>query len=246
MAEALERIECGEHGEAYATYVCEHLFTHPAQEWFGDDPGEDNPWPDSWCARCQAIFEREGEWNERNEGECRIRMVCSGCYANARDASVRALEGEELERWQAFVSQCCAELDEKQERFVEAFGLDRHERWDMHEEKATLTFSNQGVPAVIATVEFVGSVSRVSDTWLWAWANFHVPESVRGRIAAVRDLGRERHFRHLTTPKWSADEHDGWHMAAVAAHVLGAIGVYRTPGENVSSFLAVMAAEKSG
>src|SRR5262249_49210036 len=106
-------------------------------------------------------------------------------------------------------------------------------------------FGAGGVPVVGAAVDCVGSVSTVSNTWLWSWANFSIRENVRSRIIKVRDMGESEHFPRLTTAKWPATEHDGWHMAAVAARLLGAVGAYRVPVEYGFWFLALMSARKA-
>ena len=95
-----------------------------------------------------------------------------------------------------------------------------------------------------ASIQFIGSFSPASRTWLWAWANFSVDAKNRELVTKVRDLGEERDFPRLTTAKWNANEHDGWHMAAIAAVVMGAQGIYRAPSDTGPTFLAIMAAEK--
>ena len=239
------RIQCGGHGEAYATVVCEHLLNEPAQEWFGAYPEEDYPWPDAWCAKCDAIFLREGEWNERTEVDAPFKIICSSCYEDARSRSVDRLEGDERARWDDFVGSCCVELQRKQEKLIRESAFDRHERWDWDLDIGRLVFSTGGVPGVVTAFECVGSVSTVSNTWLWSWANFSIRENVRSRIIKVRDMGESEQFPRLTTAKWSATEHDGWHMAAVAARLLGAVGAYRVPVENGFWFLALMSARKA-
>lgn len=239
------KIQCEGHGEAYSTFVCEHLATKVPQEWFGNFPEEDNPWPDAWCVKCNSIFLREGEWNEKNEKEIKLKIICDRCYSDARSLSVDYL-GEPLRvRWDSFVSSCCSELDIKQDQIERKFALSEHKRWDWDQGTGRLIFSNDGTPALIASIEFIGSVSTISDTWLWAWANFSLNVNVRSRVIKVSEFGEQEHFPHLKTSRWHASEHDGWHMAAVAAHVIGAVGVYRTPKENGASFLALMSIAKA-
>ena len=95
------------------------------------------------------------------------------------------------------------------------------------------------MPAVIAKVDFIGSVSTKTNTWLWSWANPSLLDTVRSRTTSIREVGDDRDFPHLTVPKWPAEEADGWDMAAVAAHVLDAQGVYRTPDDYGFTFLAL-------
>jgi hypothetical protein len=48
-------------------------------------------------------------------------------------------------------------------------------------------------------------------------------------ISRLRVFGEVRGVDQLTTPNWECDETTGWEMTALAAHVLGASGVYRAP-----------------
>ena len=48
------------------------------------------------------------------------------------------------------------------------------------------------------------------------------------------------HLAAQPVQQWPAEEVDGWEMAGVAAHVLGAQGVYRVPSANGFLFMAIM------
>jgi hypothetical protein len=41
----------------FETYVCEHLLIETEQEWSSDLPTEATPFPDAWCAKCEAAFQ---------------------------------------------------------------------------------------------------------------------------------------------------------------------------------------------
>lgn len=232
--------QCDTHGPAEATYLCAHLLEQPVQTWYCDPPSADKPHPDAWCAACERLFQQEGEWNERNEGGLDIRAVCHHCYEDARAASVKAMSSETQALWVDAVTACHERLSERQALLSATHKLAAHERWDYDQESATLTFSNAGVPAVVADVEFIGSISNTSGTWRWSWANFHLHPNVVGRISAVREYGREHHFAPLVVPQWKADVVDAWELAGVAAYVLEAQGVYRAPTDNGYLFMAIM------
>jgi hypothetical protein len=78
------QIKCDAHGEGYQTYVCEHLVEVPEQTWFSDDASESNQWPDAWCAECNAFFLEQGEWNDKNEPNLKIKLLCNQCYEMLR------------------------------------------------------------------------------------------------------------------------------------------------------------------
>jgi len=239
MNDESAQVICDAHGKARTTYVCSHLAADPEQRWHGDYPSDDNPWPDSWCDRCNVAFLREGEWNDRNAGEVKLSVLCHHCYERARGRSVARLTDTHLASWQSFVDDCHRELGAKQDRLKRDYSLDVHKRWDWDQERAELVFSNDGVAAVIAKVQFVGSISTKTDTWLWSWANPSLLENVWLDVKAIRDFGEKRDFPHLTVPKWPAEEADGWDMAAIATHILDAHGVYRTPGDTGFTFLVL-------
>jgi hypothetical protein len=236
--EGARLVQCGSHGQAYATYICKHLVSRPAQRWFADLPEADWPWPDAWCAKCQSVFDRQGGWRDDGE-EPPIALVCNHCYQDKRAASAESFSGKTRSEWKSLVREAVNELEDKQAALSEEFQLSRHKRYDWNQDTGKLVFSNDGVPAVIASFEFVGTVSEKSGTWLWSWANFSFCESMRTAALRLRDLGEERDYRKLTTPKWNATQHDAWEMAALAAKLLDLPGVYRSPDNNGASFLMI-------
>ena len=238
------KVSCASHGEAYATYVCQHLARNPAQRWHCDEPSADDRWPDAWCPKCNVAFLKEGEWNERNEKGLVAKILCHRCYEAAQATSLRRLKGRAAKAWDALVTASAESLHRKQALLEKRFELGKHSRWDWDQDKAQLIFSNDGVPAVHCDIAFVGSVSTVSNTWLWSWANFSLTEIVRTPMRKVREYGEKHDFPRLTVPKWPAEEVDGWENASVAVEVLGAKGVYRTPSETGFTFLAILKARR--
>ncbi len=233
-------VECSNHGSREPAFLCRHLMENSRQAWFCAHPTADNLWPNAWCSSCDIEFLKEGEWNEKNEHVIEAGLVCSECYEAKRADSSDILSGETLAHWQHYVAACCEKMKASQSKLWEEYQLGGYSRWDWEQSSGELVFSDQDGPKVIAKIEFIGSVSTTSKTWLWAWANFHILESVRSKIIAVRDFGEKNGYPKLVVPKWPADEIDGWNMAVIAADVLGARGVYRTPGEEGFTFLALM------
>jgi hypothetical protein len=82
--EKSKQIECATHGGGFETFVCEHLVANPAQKWFSGERHDTDQWPDAWCASCDALFQEEGEWNEKNEAKLGIKLLCHFCYERLR------------------------------------------------------------------------------------------------------------------------------------------------------------------
>lgn len=112
------------------------------------------------------------------------------------------------------------------------FQISSWPRWEYDFDRATLTFSQGGVPKVLASIQVVGTTSISGGTWLWGWANESLPSRVTNELANVRAFGKAEKIAELTEAELSDDEHLGWGMTAIAAKLLGAKGGYRCPGEN--------------
>ncbi len=112
-------------------------------------------------------------------------------------------------------------------------------RYDWYQETGQLIFSDEGRPCVIADIQFVGSISTKSDTWLWSWANDSVDPKLHEKLAYVRNYGTERSFERLTTSSWHGHETDGWEMTCIASYLLQAAGAYRTPKESGFTYMVM-------
>jgi hypothetical protein len=115
--------------------------------------------------------------------------------------------------------------------------LGSYERWDYDQVTGELVFSSAGVPQLVADFQVVGSISTISNTWLWSWANPQVLEDVKKDLYQVKRFGEENNLWQLTEERWSADEVDGWSMTSISGKLLTAKGGYRCPNENGALFV---------
>jgi hypothetical protein len=105
-------------------------------------------------------------------------------------------------------------------------------RWDYDLEAGTLTFSEKGIPKVIAEIQVTGGTSISGGTWLWSWANGNLPSNVTHAIARVKAFGEAQNISELMQDSMPDDGYLGWEMTAVAVKILGSKGAYRCPHEN--------------
>jgi len=83
----------------------------------------------------------------------------------------------------------------------------------------------------------VGDVSSKSKTWLWAWANPTIKDSLQQAARQAKQHGVENGIRQLVESTWPADEVDGWEMTSITAMLVNAKGAYKSPGENGTYFM---------
>ncbi|ELG4788315.1 hypothetical protein RAL05_004509 [Vibrio vulnificus] len=141
--------------------------------------------------------------------------------------------------WEDFVTEAHAALTAKQNKLMTEFKLGEHERFDWDQESGTLIFSNDGKVAVIAKVQFVGSISTTSNTWLWSWASSYIYDNVKDQMHIVREFGESKGYEALIIDKWEADEIDGWEMTSVTSYLLEAKGAYRTTQEAGFTYMVI-------
>lgn len=140
-------------------------------------------------------------------------------------------------RYVEFLSESHAYLTQRQERLDSLYGIGGYDHYDWNQGTGQIVFSDGGIARVMADVQFVGSISSASNTWLWAWANPAVSTDLTRAVRRVRRFGERRRIRTLTEAKWPANEVDGWEMTSIAARLTRAEGAYRSPRANGATFL---------
>lgn len=130
-----------------------------------------------------------------------------------------------------------------QDSIKQKYALNDYEQWYYDQNRGVIEFSDSGIAKLSIKYEEVGSISMLSDTWLWAWANPHLLDQIKSRIGKVKTYGESEELEALTKGKWYGDEVDGWEMTAIAAYLLKAKGAYRVPTENTISYMLFMEIE---
>ncbi len=243
FAMTIATIVCPVHGESSFVYVCKHLAENPAQEWCCGYPNVESPWRDAWCAACHKVFEREGGWNDMNEGEVEIDVLCGHCYEDGIAQSVNCMDDPIRTEWAEYRGSLHNAPWAKRGAMNEVFGLMNCPVWDCYQRSAQLVFTHGDHLQIVADIEFVGTLSTASNTWTWSWADFNLLEAVRSRIGAVRDFGERRGFPRLTVPKWDADWEDAWDMTLIAVDVLGGMGGFSIKTDSGIHHMVVMSVQ---
>jgi hypothetical protein len=83
-------IRCGTHGTVRHAFICGHLVeqarsdTKPLVYYLADEADlqpDSTEAPCAWCASCDAVLHREGEWNDATEAAADIQIVCEFCFS---------------------------------------------------------------------------------------------------------------------------------------------------------------------
>ena len=82
-------VHCRVHGPVQAAFVCRHLVEQlrnprPGRIGFFKPAANDGEPEElqAWCADCDVVLRRVGEWNDESEAFAGVTLICSGCYGN--------------------------------------------------------------------------------------------------------------------------------------------------------------------
>ncbi len=141
----------------------------------------------------------------------------------------------ETPEFTAFVDGSMEGLRLQTEAHQSTWRFGKSERWDFSQDTGELVFTFPDM-IVRAPAQIIGSLDSREGTWMWAWANSSISDSLARDSARVREYGEQHHIRRLTTPTWPGEEMDGWHMAALANRLCESNGVYRGPASTTFVF----------
>lgn len=160
----------------------------------------------------------------------------SGCAGESKKSTTSKVTELDTISFSALSKKAYEYLNKQQEICDSVYKISTYQNWFYDQTKGELTFSDNGVKKLIIEYEEVGSVSEVTNTFLWAWGNPNLEEKVKSEIGKVKEYGHKRKFEKLINPKWAADQYDGWEMTAIASYLLQAKGAYRVPARNGKLF----------
>ena len=166
------------------------------------------------------------------------------------------------EEYVQFEAQACTYLDEQHEHLESRYGFRHHDCWEYDLGSGELVLSDHATPKLVTRFQVVGTISTVTNTWLWSWANPSIPRSVKREIERVHRFGQQNQIPPLIAEHWHIDpdrqrqlgrdpqapapsdwsshwlagNHHGWHMAGIAAMLLQARGAYRCPQEETAIY----------
>jgi len=110
--------------------------------------------------------------------------------------------------------------------------------WSADLAAGTITFESDS-GALTGPVQFIGSYSPDTETWMWGWALDGLPEHVTTAVTKAAGYGIANSISALTTPKlWGVDKTTADELAAVAIHLSGAGTLYRGAGGAAVAYLA--------
>lgn len=114
------------------------------------------------------------------------------------------------------------------------FGEEAHWNFDQQEGLLRLSFDDGKVAE--APAQIIGTLDSQAKTWMWAWHNPSIRDSLKADVLRVKQYGEQHQIVRLTTPIWNASETDAWAMTALAVKLCEAQGAYRGSAGSTYAF----------
>jgi hypothetical protein len=143
----------------------------------------------------------------------------------------------ETPEFQALLDKSMEELRAKTRGHQAGCGFGNADRWSLDMSKGDLLFAfGEGVVAT-CPAQIIGSLDSSDGSWLWAWANPSIPESLQHDSLRVREYGLQHQIARLTSAELPCTEEEAWRIAALACMLCQAQGVYRGPAGTAFVFI---------
>ncbi|CCV14069.1 DUF6882 domain-containing protein [Mesorhizobium sp. STM 4661] len=148
------------------------------------------------------------------------------------------------DRYTAWREEAFEQLNAKNKRLQDDFGLGRWPRYDYDLKAGKLLFSEGNIVKVVAEIQIAGSTSAKASNWLWSWANSNLPGEFLSDAKLVRSFGEENGIDELAQAYVTDADNDlealGWELAGAMVRICNALGAYRSPrGEGDGLYLTI-------
>ena len=142
---------------------------------------------------------------------------------------------QEFKTYEEFANDNCHRLTEIQDRFRADYDINSYESWYYTQASEILRLYSDNKEIFFKYIP-VGSYSRNSNTWLWAWSNKDSVEPRKLRTLKIKELGEQLKFEKLSNSYFEGDEYTGWELTSIAFHKLGGIGTYRVISDHLEIY----------
>lgn len=144
----------------------------------------------------------------------------------------------DLTTYKEFANDNCQKLTEIQNNFRAKYSIDNYANWYYTQASEILRLYNDDKEIFFKYIP-VGTYSRNSNTWLWAWSNDDSVEPRKLRTLKIKELGKQLNYEKLTKHQLDGDEYIGWELTSISFHQLGGIGTYRVISDHLEKYFII-------
>jgi hypothetical protein len=134
-----------------------------------------------------------------------------------------------------YANKCCKELQKFQDSFKAKYDIDNYDNWFYTQASEIIRLYSADKEIHFKYIP-IGSFSRNTNTWMWAWANNDSIESRKLQTLKVKEFGQNKGYDNLINDYFEGDEYTGWELASITFKLLEGIGVYRIVSDHLEKY----------
>ena len=143
-----------------------------------------------------------------------------------------------LKPYQEFANDNCHRLTEIQDNFRAKYSIDNYANWYYTQASEILRLYSDDKEIFFKYIP-VGTFSRNTNSWLWAWSNEDSVEPRKLRTLKIKELGDQLGYDKLKIDHFEGDEYIGWELTSIAFYQLGGIGTYRVISDHFEKYFII-------
>lgn len=144
------------------------------------------------------------------------------------------------EEFYDYLGECFSKCEDKQERLLEKYKLEKYPFYEWNEDSGTIKFYKKGGESAVFNMIFIGSWSHSTETWMWAWGNEELTAKSRKRSEKLKELAETTGYKQFEIDIIEAAEEMTYELVSVAVEHLGAEGFYSLKGEGNYIYIALI------
>ncbi len=138
-------------------------------------------------------------------------------------------------KYEKYAQEACKDLQNIQSDFKKKYDLDSYENWFYNQSTGLLRLYNEDKEIHFKYIP-VGTFSRKSNSWLWAWANDDSNETEKFQTLKVKAFGEQKKYDKLSKSYFDGDEYTGWELTSISFGLLGGLVTYRVVSDDLEKY----------
>lgn len=143
-----------------------------------------------------------------------------------------------------FLKNCHKEIKEKQQYLSDTYHIKEYTTYSFSQPDSSLTLKKKDGKSITFDVKSIGSWNKEDSSWVWAWANENLSESIREEAKPLKELEKVTGFNIFSQGGFECEMAVARDLAFVGVHQLQAQGIYRIEVGESYLFLALMNVRK--
>lgn len=151
-----------------------------------------------------------------------------------------SMENMSKEQFGQMIRDCYREMEEKQEKLIQKYGVDKYAKCWFDFDTNMLKFYRGNKVGLELKAYALGTWTPSDGTWLWAWADPDFPQTVKEGQEKLKELYGNDKTGLFKSRGFVGNENKVYEAVSITLKQMNAMGVYKIDYKNSKLYLAIM------